>query len=83
MTELVPIAAGLALGLLVGSLHPAWRLRTVVLLSIVLGIAASAVTGELRVSWNYVVVDIPEVGLAAAGAFLLARAREERWTTTR
>ncbi len=83
MTELVPIAAGVVLGLAAGSLQPAWRVRTIVALSIVLGVGASAVTGELTLSWGYVLVDIPEVALAAAAAFLLARTGEARWRTVR
>lgn len=74
MTELVPIFTGVVLGLLAGSLVPALSLRMVVLLSVPLGIGASAVTGELNISWGYILVDIPEVALSAAVAFALARA---------
>jgi hypothetical protein len=83
MTELVPIAAGIVLGLVAGSFQPALRVTTIMALSIVLGIGASAVTGELELSWSYVLVDIPEVALAAAAAFLLARTGEARWRTAR
>ncbi|HEY0632786.1 MAG TPA: hypothetical protein VGC98_12080 [Thermoleophilaceae bacterium] len=84
MTELVPIAAGIVLGLVAGSVWPAWRVSTIALLSVVLGTAASAVTGELDLSWTYVLVDIPEVALSATVAFVLARMLPVRpWLTSR
>jgi hypothetical protein len=48
---------------------PLRRHRTIalVLLSIIAGITASFISGELFVSWDFLLVDIPAVFLAALG----------------
>jgi hypothetical protein len=83
MTELLPIAAGALLGLVAGRLSPPPRLRAILPLSILLGIAISAVTGELSISWGYVLVDVPGVALSAAVSLASSRsvpARGQRLT---
>ena len=74
MNELVPLCFGAFLGLLLGSVSPSGRRIVVASLSVLLGVCASAVTGELRVGWEYVLVDIPLVALAAVACFA-ARSR--------
>jgi len=73
MTELVPLFSGGILGLVLGFLRPSQRLAVGTLLSILLGIAASAVTGELSISWEYVLIDIPLVAASATVCLVVAR----------
>ena len=70
MNEIIPLCSGALLGFLAARSRPAQRLGVVVSLSILLGIGASAVTGELRIGWEYVLVDIPLVALAAGICFV-------------
>jgi hypothetical protein len=73
MSELVPLYSGALLGLLVGFVRPSQRVPVVVVLSILLGIGASAVTGELSITWEYVLVDIPLVAASATVGMAVAR----------
>ncbi len=68
MHELFPVLAGLIIGVVTWQL-PLRRHRTIalVLLSIIAGITASFISGELFVSWDFLLVDIPAVFLAALG----------------
>jgi 1,4-dihydroxy-2-naphthoate octaprenyltransferase len=68
MHELFPVLAGLIIGALTWQL-PTRRPRTLalVLLSIIAGVTASFISGELFVSWDFLLVDIPAVFLAALG----------------
>jgi hypothetical protein len=77
MTELLPVGFGLLLGLGVGLCWPtAGWLRTSIL-TVALGVAATVVTGEFRVSWGFVLVDIPLVAVAAlTGLFATRRLRK-------
>lgn len=65
MQELLPLGAGLLLGMLLGVVKPALRLPLGVGLAAVLGLLATVVTGEARISWSYVLIDIPIVGIGA------------------
>jgi uncharacterized membrane protein YeaQ/YmgE (transglycosylase-associated protein family) len=78
MNELVPLYSGAILGLLVGFLRPSLRLAVGAVLSILLGISASAVTGELSISWEYVLVDIPLVAVSATVCLAVARSIARR-----
>ena len=73
MTELVPLFSGGLLGLVLGYFRPSVRPPVGALLSILLGICASAVTGELSISWAYVLIDIPLVALSATVCLVAAR----------
>jgi hypothetical protein len=74
MQELFPLACGLLLGTTLGLVRPSLRLPLGALLAVLLGVLATVVTGEFRLSWGYVLVDIPLVALAAFLAFMAARA---------
>lgn len=79
MQEVVPIAAGLVIGLLVQRLRPAW-LRSVVLIAlcVVFGVFASYISGELAVSEMFITFDMMLVWLGALlsiGAISLWRRR--------
>jgi hypothetical protein len=81
MDELLPIAAGLILGVLFASgfswLRP-WWIRT--LLVVLAGVSATVISGEFRANWAFVLVDVGEVALLAWMAFAGARA-VRRWRT--
>lgn len=65
MHELFPLFCGLLLGVGLGVLRPGIRLPVGAALSVVLGVLATAVAGEFEISWGFVLIDIPEVALAA------------------
>jgi hypothetical protein len=66
MYEVFPVVSGIVLGLAAFRYFPA-RLRwvAVVALSIVLGVTASAISGELAMSWEFILIDSPQVLLVA------------------
>jgi uncharacterized membrane protein AbrB (regulator of aidB expression) len=71
--ELVPLLSGFAAGVVLGALRPSLRLPVGALLSVVLGVLATIVTGEFKTSWEFVLIDIPLVALAAAFGLAVAR----------
>jgi hypothetical protein len=78
MNELFPLASGILVGSALGVLRPAGRLWLAVLLSIVLGFAATVLSGEFRIGWEYLLIDIPLVAISAAGAYLALAAMVRR-----
>lgn len=75
MQEILPISAGVVVGLL------CWRISSVrrravalVLLSVIFGFLASLLTGELALTWGFLLIDIPLVFLVALGTTLLVSA---------
>jgi hypothetical protein len=79
MNELLPIALGLVSGLLIGALTTRRGVITWIGISVVFGVAATFLTGEWRVSWAFLLVDIPLVACAAVAGHLLSRHATERW----
>jgi hypothetical protein len=72
--EFFPIAAGLISGLLLGSFTARSRLAVGFALSVTVGFLATLLSGEWRVSWAFLLIDIPlVVGCAAIGC-LVSRA---------
>jgi len=63
--ELLPILSGLCAGLLLGLLRPGMRLPVGVGLAVLLGTLATIITGEYRISWGFLLIDIPLVAVAA------------------
>ena len=62
MTELFPVTAGVIVGLaLYRCSMPKLRLPMLVVLSIVLGLTASAISGELALGLGFIPVDVAEV----------------------
>jgi Na+-transporting NADH:ubiquinone oxidoreductase subunit NqrE len=74
MDELFPVVSGVVLGILVAGLRPSLRLWVGVLLSVLLGMAATLVSGEFEAGWEYLLIDIPLVAVSAGVSFTLARA---------
>lgn len=73
MDELVPFVGGLLLGSLLGLVRPRMRLAFAVALSVVLGVVATVVTGEYRISWGFLLIDIPLAGCGAWISFAASR----------
>jgi hypothetical protein len=65
MQELFPLFCGLLLGVGLGALRPGIRLPIGAALSVAFGVLATVVAGEFEISWSFVLVDIPEVAVAA------------------
>jgi hypothetical protein len=73
MQELFPLFCGLLLGVGLGALRPGIRLPVGAALSVALGVLATVVAGEFEVSWGFVLIDIPEVAIAAFLGLTAAR----------
>jgi hypothetical protein len=82
MSEVFPIAAGLAMGTVLALVAP--RLRPVigVIAAVVLGTAATLLSGEYKIGWEFLLVDIPLVGVSSLASLLLIR-RLRAWITQR
>ena len=73
MQELIPFGCGLLLGAALGWVRPSIRLWIGAVLAAALGLLATVVTGEFRLSWEYLLVDIPLVAVAAFAGFAALR----------
>jgi hypothetical protein len=74
--EIVPIVSGLLLGALLGWIEPASRKRIGLPMALALGFLATVVSGEFRVSWGFLLVDIPLVAVSVlVGLVALHRMR--------
>lgn len=71
--EFVPLILGLLAGLLLGFVAPGLRIWAGVILAALLGSLATIVTGEYRLSWAFLLVDVPLVALASSAGYMLAR----------
>jgi hypothetical protein len=72
--ELFPAASGLLLGVVIGFVRPAHRLRVAMFAAILLGGVATIASGEFRLSWGFVAIDAAIVATSAAFGFVLGRA---------
>lgn len=79
MQELIPVACGLLLGAGLGLMRPSIRLPVGAVLSVLLGLFATVITGEFKMSWEYLLVDIPLVALAAFLALVTVRHLAPAW----
>jgi hypothetical protein len=73
MQELLPIACGLLIGALTGGMKPSMQVPSVAALAVVFGTIATVVSGEFRVSWAFLLIDIPLVALSAVVALVFVR----------
>lgn len=73
MTEFFPVVAGLACGVLLGSLTARRRVVVGLIVSVVAGVLATVLSGEWRISWAFLVIDIPLVAVSAVAGDLLSR----------
>jgi hypothetical protein len=66
MYEIVAIATGVLIGLLVQGIAATWvRVTALALGSVIVGAAVSFISGELRESWAYIIFDVSQVLIAA------------------
>jgi hypothetical protein len=77
--ELFPLMAGLVCGVLLGTVTVRRPVLVGVLLSVVAGVLATVLSGEWKVSWAFLLIDIPLVGCSAVVGDLLARSVVLRW----
>lgn len=73
MEELFPLSAGLILGALLGFVRPSIRVPVGTTLATALGVLATVASGEFRVTWAYLLIDIPLVAVAAVAGFVVTR----------
>ena len=73
MNELFPIVAGLLCGLVLGSLTAKRRIFVGVVFALVAGLLATIVSGEWRISWAFLLIDIPLVAISSVAGVLLSR----------
>jgi hypothetical protein len=74
VVEIFPVAAGLLCGLLLGSLKAGRRWLVGLAFSLTAGSLATVVSGEWRLSWTFLLIDIPLVAGSAAVGVVLSRA---------
>jgi hypothetical protein len=73
VTEFFPVLAGLVCGVLLGSLTVRRPLLVGAVFSVLAGILATVLSGEWRISWEFLLIDIPLVGVSALVGDLAAR----------
>ena len=79
MEELLPVASGLVIGLILGLLRPSLRVPIGVVLILTFGVIATMVSDEYLISWSFLLVDVPLVAISAgAGLFVTHRLRWAR-----
>lgn len=79
MNEIFPIAGGVLLGAALGAFPPRLRIRIGAPLAVLLGTLATVLSGEFRLSWAFLLVDVPLVVSAAAiGLLAVHRLRWSR-----
>jgi len=79
MNETVPILLGATSGLFVGASTARYRFWLWLAASVLLGLLATVITGEWKVSWAFLLIDIPLVAFASAAVFVVARSARLRW----
>jgi hypothetical protein len=66
MYEILAIATGVFIGLLVQGIATTWlKVAALALGSVIVGAAVSFISGELRESWVYLIFDVSQVLIAA------------------
>ena len=78
MGELFPIATGVLIGGLLGTIAPRLRLPVALTLALVFGMLATVLSGEYKLTWGYLLVDIPLVGVSSAASYLAVGALRRR-----
>lgn len=82
MEEIFPILAGVVIGLLLGAVRPSMRLRIGIPLAVVFGVLATVLSGEFKIGWEYLLIDIPLVSMAAVATLLVTRYIARRVATS-
>ena len=71
MEELLPVACGLVVGLILSLLRPSLRVPIGAVLIIAFGVLATVVSEEYLISWSFLLIDIPLVAISAAASLFL------------
>lgn len=71
--ELFPVLSGLLLGLLLSVCPPTLRRSVGAVSVLALGVYATFVSGEFRLSWAFLLLDVPLVAVSALVAFWLVQ----------
>ena len=69
--ELLPVASGLVIGLILGLLRSTLRVPVGLGLIIAFGVLATVVSGEYLISWSFLLIDIPLVAVSAAASLFV------------
>jgi hypothetical protein len=79
MYEILAIATGVFIGLLVQSIATTWvKVAALALGSAIVGAAVSFISGELRESWAYLIFDVSQVLIAAVLTVVCASVWRQR-----
>lgn len=73
--EIFPIVSGIVVGCILGYLRPGLRWKVGLALVVALGVLATVGSGEFRLSWGFLLIDIPLVAVSAAAALYVVH----RW----
>jgi len=73
MDELFPIASGFLIGSFLGWLRPSMRKWVGALLALAFGVLATVISGEFRISWAYLLIDIPLVAFSASVGLIVSQ----------
>ena len=79
--ELLPVASGLIIGLILGLLRSSLRVPVGLVLIIAFGVLATVVSGEYLISWSFLLIDIPLVAVSAAASLFVTH--RLRWGARR
>ena len=77
--ELVPVASGFVIGLILGLLRPSLRVPIGIVLIFAFGVLATVVSGEYLISWSFLLIDIPLVAVSAAAVLFVTH--RLRWAS--
>ena len=72
--EFFPVVAGILIGLVMGGITARRRPWAWLALTVLFGLAATVLSGEYKISWEYLLIDIPLVAGASVVAFVASRA---------
>lgn len=75
MTEIVPVVLGACSGLLIGRITARYGWWPWLFVAVGLGFAATVLTGEWRLTWAYLLIDIPLVAVSSVAVFTATRYR--------
>jgi len=71
--EILPLASGVTVGAILAQLRPDLRKWAGPILVLLLAFLATVVSGEFRLSWGFLLVDIPMVAVPACATYVALR----------
>jgi hypothetical protein len=73
MNEIFPIVSGLLVGSVLTLVRPNARLIVILVASILLGTTATIISGEYKISWEFLLIDIPLVAVSSIAGYTTVR----------